>query len=279
MNPSRDFPDAQKAVVHARALADVTRTPLAGFCVLAAGLVASLLAPTAATWRWSVGLALALLVTPFLLPRMLPRRGLLAHRISLLLYLVNGLLLAIIAYREISRIAPLLPDEWPALQNGIPWVAPVFAALYYLLQFHAWKERLLRLPEVRKALLEPPTKPVQEEIGALITDVLAAHPAEDTAWAEFRTVPASPRNWRLFLKLDSEVHGPWRVVFCPDYAIVVFRDGSRAEAVKRRSLKIVAEDPAPGAKSIQCLLRWNDHLHEGLIAPEHFQRIQSWNNG
>ena len=279
MNPSLDFPDAQKAVVHARALSDVEHAPLAGFMVLAVCTLLSLCAPESATWRWSLGVAAVLLVTPILVALLLPRRGLLVYRLSSLLYLLNGLLLAVIGYREISRIAPLLPEEWPALQTGIPWIAPLFSALYYLLQFHGWKERILRLPEVKKALADPPSEPARQEVHTLIAGSLAHHPLDGIEWAEFRTVPASLRNWRLFLKLDPEVHGPWRVVFGPEYAIVVSREGRRAEAVKRGALKIVAEDPTPGAKTIQCLLRWNSHLHEGRITPEHFSKIQAWNKG
>ena len=277
MSSALEFPDALKSVAYARALAEVEKAPLAGFLVLLVGTVVSIFAPRTADWRLSLGIAMGLVLAPPFLTLALPRRGLLAYRLSLVLFLANGGLIAIIGYREIGRIVSILGDEFPLVQAWGPWVAPLFSALYYVLQFHGWKERLLRLPAIREVLADPPPEAARREIRELLSSVLAKIPGGDQNWAEFRTVSAGPRNWRLFLKLDPEIHGTWRAAFCPEYAVVVFRDGSRAEAVKRHSLKIVAEDPSPGTKTIQCLLRWNNHLHEGRITPDHFYRIQAWN--
>lgn len=267
-----EYPDALKAVAFSRATLEVERASIAGCLILLAGTLVSLFLPPDATWRWSLGIAAGLVLFPLPLSWILPRRGLLLFRFSLLFYLLNGVLLAIIGYREISRVAPLLLNVFPVVQVWGPWMAPLFSALYYVLQFHQWKERLLRLPVVREVLSDPPPVEARQQIQGLL-----AHDSEGKDWAEFRTVPASPKNWRLFLKLDPQIHGFWRVVLTDEFAIVVFNDGSRAEAVKRGSLKIVAEDPSPGARTIQCLVRWNQHLHEGRITLDHFYRIQGWN--
>jgi hypothetical protein len=269
-----EYPDALKATAFSRASMEVEQTPIAGFLVLLAGAAVSVFLPPSATWRWSLWIAAGLVLLPFPLSWLLPRRGLLLFRLSLLFYLLNGPLLAIIGYREISRVVPLLLNDFPIVQVWSPWVAPLFSALYYVLQFHPWKERLLRLPIVKDVLSGPPPTEALQEIAMMLSQAIAGR---GTEWAEFRTVPASPKNWRLFLKLDPQIHGFWRVAFSQEFAIVVFRDGSRMEAVKRGALKIVAEDPSPGARTIQCLLRWNQHLHEGRIRPDHFYRIQAWN--
>jgi len=278
--PPLSFQDAEKAVAHARAKRDAEHAPLAGFIALALAALLSFAAPALATWRWSLAIAMILILVPAPLGRVMPRRGLRSYRFSLLSYPLNGLLLAVVAYREIGRIAPLLPEEWGLLQAVIPWTAPLFAALYYLLQYHGWRDRLFRLTDMKRCLQDVPSDAARSEIEHAFSKPMAAAP-EGTLppWAEFRTVPATLKNWRLFLKLDPEVHGPWYALFESEYAIVVTRDGRRAEAVKRGGLRIVAEDPSPGARTIQCLLRWNQHLYEGRIAPEHFYRIQAWNKG
>ena len=42
---------------------------------------------------------------------------------------------------------------------------------------------------------------------------------------------------------------------------------------------MATDELKPGAKQVLCLARWNQHLKEGRILPEHFIRIREWNAG
>ena len=264
-----------------RALREVRRAPIAGFLVLLAWLLVSLWVHDRA---WVLAFALgAVLVAWGLtgpLARLLPERNRLGHGLSLAAYPLNIAMLALIVLRATSGIVWDLPEPWASLDGPARWLALVPALAYGVLQFLPWRDRLRHAGKIRQALSES----VPELLAEAMHDLLRGGPSKpeedsESTEVEFRTVPASPKNLRRYLRLDARRHGVWRAVLLPQGAIVCFRDGSRAEAVPRGSFKIVAEDPSPGVSTIQCLVRWNQHLHEGRIAPEDFYRLQAWNRG
>ncbi|HNX93577.1 MAG TPA: hypothetical protein PKL14_00320 [Holophaga sp.] len=279
MNSETSFPDLQCAVARERALREVRHAPIAGFLILLAWLLVSL---WVRDWAWALGLGAAAaawgLTGP--LARLLPERNRLGHALSLVAYPLNIAMLALIAFCATRGIVWDLPEPWASLDGSAQWLALAPALAYGVLQFLPWRDRIRHAGKIRQALSESVSEPLAEAVQALMRGG-PSKPGDgsEPTEVEFRTVPASPKNLRRYLRLDARRHGVWRVVLLPQGAIVCFRDGSRAEAVPRGSFKIVAEDPSPGASTIQCLVRWNQHLHEGRIAPEDFYRLQAWNRG
>jgi len=92
-------------------------------------------------------------------------------------------------------------------------------------------------------------------------------------------VPASARNLKLFLKLDTARHGVWRVAFSDEYALVVFQDGTGCEAVAPGGIQLAVDSaPRAGERDRLILVRWNEHFHEGRILPDDLLKIQAWNS-
>jgi hypothetical protein len=218
-----------------------------------------------------------LILGPWLLDRILPARNAAMLRVSILAYPINILLLAFIAYREFWRVDLPYLEDVPQLSNALDWTAPLIPFVYAYLQFPGWLRRIRLLPQLKAMATLPPEPLVLREVEEQAALALQGKASADGPPAQFRTISATPKNWRLFLKPDLFRHGLWKVGFAPGYAVVVFEDGGRVEAVKRGGLRMVAADPEEGATMVSCLVRWNEHLHEGMVDVGSFKGIQGWN--
>jgi hypothetical protein len=207
----------------------------------------------------------------------MPKGNLFTYRIAILAYPIEGLLLGFIAFMEIWKVMPLDVPALPTLNTVFPWLSVLFPVFYYVQQFPDWQRRIQRQGLHAEQLAKPAPAEFVMQIEELLAPVLDRSPTYEDAWAEFTTVPATPKNWKLYLQLDAESHGVWRVAFNGPWALVAFVDGTRVEVVKRRDLKIVADDPQPGRRKALCLLRWNKNLFEGRITHDNFLKIHAWN--
>lgn len=271
--------DASKATVHLRAKAEVAHANLGTLLglILAAAL-AALSAPSGA-WQAHVAIVAALVVLPWGLRLFWPKglADLMVYRLSLVAFPINVLLLGFTTYLVSGYLPRVQSELFPAARFLFPALALALPLGYLLAQLPEWKMRLKTYPAVRDSFIWPPAPEAVEELEELLAPALAAAPGKHDAWAEFRTVRATPRNLKLFLKLDFEEHGHWRVAFSEDYALVVFHDGRRCEAVKRGGFSLAADrDSAPGVREKLCLIRWNEHFHEGRIALDDLLKVQSW---
>jgi hypothetical protein len=270
--------DARRAADHLRAKAETERSGPAALLVLLAGAVVAARMPDDAGLLRHGGLLVFLAVGPFLVARMLPKGNLMSFRLSLATYPFSVVLLALIAWLEASRIPPFQMEDVPQVRWLFPALAMAVPVFYAVIQFASWIRRVQLYPEIRRALAAAPPAQALGEVAALVAQATSTEPPMDAPWAEFRTVPARPGNWRAFLKLDTEEHGAWRVAFADGWAIVVFKDGRRCEAVLRGGIRVVVDDDArPGSRHQMCLLRWNAHLNEGRITQGDFQKILAWN--
>lgn len=268
---------ARIAANHLRALTEVQRsqpTLLVTLLLIAAACAAG---EDQGGWIWLAALISLLIVLPFLLDRALPKGNLLSYRLGIAAYPMNAFLLGFIVLLEVGKLPPIDLEDLPRLGWLYPALAMIVPLVYLVHQFPAWKRRLKGYPSVLQALREPGDPAVLEEVRGLAGHASANEPSGASPWAEFRTVPAAPSNWKQYLRLDVERHGLWRVVFAQDYALVIAKDGSGLESVPKGGLRIAADDPVPGGKPFLCLVRWNAHLHEGRIREGSLQRIQDWN--
>ncbi len=270
--------DASRAADHLRARAEVERESLGTMLALMAASVLVARMPEQGGLHWHGGLAALMILGPPLLSRLLPKGNLLTYRVGLAAYPYNTLMLAFIAWMEAERIPVIHVEELPQLRWLFPVLALALPVTYAILRFPDWIRRVQLLPQIRKALASVPPVAALGEVSALIAQATSSEPTEDAPWAEVRTVPARPANWRAFLRLDVEEHGAWRVAFGEAWAIVVFKDGRRCEAVPRGGLRIVVDDEAhPGSRHLLCVVRWNAHLHEGRITQGDFLKVSTWN--
>lgn len=272
------FEDAVPAADYLRSKTEVQRTHLGGLVTLAIGAICSFCFPRQASIPWFLFLLFLLVLGPLVLPRLMPKGNLTTYRIAILAYPIEGLLLGFIAFMEIWKILPLDLPELPNVNSVLPWLSVIFPFLYYVSQFPNFKRRLKRLKLHSDQLAHPAPLDQVQQLEELLQPVLGPSPRYDDPWAEFKTVPATIKNWKLFLQLDAEHHGDWRVAFNGLWALVVFEDGTRMEVVKRGELKIVADDPQPGKRKSLCLIRWNTHLFEGRILHDNFLKIRAWNS-
>ncbi|MDE3033855.1 MAG: hypothetical protein KGI56_09340 [Acidobacteriota bacterium] len=233
----------------------------------------------ACSWPAHACLLAGLVFGPWLL-RAIPLRGNLAlFRLELVAFPVNGLLLGFIAVMEAGRLPRIQVEGIPAMRWLFPLLSLLLPAGYLLLGLADWVRRLRLAGWIRDTLAVPPVDAYQEEPRALIAAALAAPPARHDPWAQFRTVPASPRNLKLCFKLDTARHGLWRAAFSDDYALVVFHDGTGCEAVPPGGIHLAVDDaPRPGERERMILVRWNAHFHEGRILRDDQLKIQAWNS-
>lgn len=271
------FEDARTAADYVRARTEVEQAPVAGFLALLCVGAVVWLAPHTTNLYWCGGLVAALSILPFVLKRLLPKRNLMAFRLALAAYPVNALLLTFITFMELWRADPFPVEDFPALGLLFPWVGFLVPGVYAVLQFPHWFRRLALYPALVRTLAQAPPIADLGEVSGLIAEAVSAEPSMEASWAEFKSVPATPSNWKLFLRLDTQEHGVWRVAFAPAYALVLFGNGKLVEAVPKGGLKLVSDDPKPGSKAALCLIRWNAHLMEGRITPENFLKIKAWN--
>lgn len=269
--------EAVPATDYLRSQTEVQHTHLGSLLTLFIGAVCSYAFPRKASVPWFLFLLLLLVLGPLVLPRLMPKGNLLTYRIAILAYPVEGLLLGFIAFMEIWKVMPLDIPGLPTINAVFPWLSVLFPVFYYVQQFPNWRRRIQRQSLHAEQLAKPaPTEHVMQ-IEELLAPALGHSPTFEDAWAEFTTVPATLKNWRLYLQLDAEYHGVWRVSFNGPWALVAFVDGTRVEVVKRGELKTVADDPQPGRRKALCLLRWNKNLFEGRITHDNFLKIHAWN--
>lgn len=271
------FDDVRKAAEHLRLRHETRRAPLAGLIVLLFAAAASWAYRRPDARWWTPGLVLALALGPWLLDKVLPPRHAGFLRLSLAAYPLNILLLAFIAYREFWRVDIPMLEEVPQLDRAMDWIAPLVPFVYAYLQLPGWLARIRLLPALKAMATLPPDPLAVKEVEDLAGKAVRDQPSGFGNAARFRTVPATPSNWQLFLKPDLRRHGLWKVGFMPTYAVVCFEDGGRLEAVKRGSLRMAAEDVKEGGADATCLVRWNENLCEGRVDPDSLKRIQGWN--
>ena len=268
---------ARTAADHLRAKAEVSQSKPALLVTLLLASTACALGEDQSGWVWIGGLVAGLLLLPLLLRAALPTGNLFTYRLGLVGYFLNAFLLGFIAFLEAGKLPPVDLEDLPPMGWLYPALAMIIPLLYLVQQFPGWRRRLKAYPSVLKDLQVAGSPEVIEEVRHLAGLGLSKEASASSPWAEFRTLPAAPGNWKLFLRLDVERHGLWRVVFAQDYALVMAKDGTALEAVPKGGLRIAADDPIPGGKPFLCLVRWNAHLHEGRIREGSLQRIQAWN--
>ncbi len=269
--------EAVPATDYLRSQTEVQHTHFGGLLTLAVAAVCSYAFPSKASVPWFLFLLLLLVLGPLVLPGLMPKGNLLTYRIAILAYPIEGLLLGFIAYMEIWKVMPLDVPGLPTLNALFPWLAVLFPVFYYMYHFPSWRLRIQHQNLHAEQLAGPAPADHVAQIEELLAPALSHSPTYEEPWAEFTTVPATLKNWKLYLQLDAEYHGVWRVAFNGPWALVSFVDGTRVEVVKRGDLKIVADDPQPGRRRSLCLLRWNKNLFEGRITHDNFLKIHAWN--
>ena len=272
------FERAKMVADYLRAQAELHRASLG---TLAALLAAAMFAARMheSSWVSHAALIAGLLAGPWLL-RALPVKGNLAvYRLELAAFPLNALLLGLIVFLEASRLPAIEIEGVPAMRWFFPALSLLVPFGYLLLGFADWLRRLRLTGWIRGILAVPPVDAYLEGPEQLIKAALAAPPGTGDPWAQFRTVPASAKNLKLFFKLDTARHGFWRVAFGDDYALVVFHDGTGCEAVAPGGVSLAVDDaPRPGERERMILVRWNGHLHEGRILRDDLLKIQTWNS-
>ncbi|HET6331256.1 MAG TPA: hypothetical protein VFF76_10770 [Holophagaceae bacterium] len=233
----------------------------------------------ASSWFAHAALIAALLIGPWLLRMLSPKGNLAVFRLELGAFPLNALLLGFIVFMEASRLPRIEIEGVPAMRWFFPALSLLVPFGYLLLGFADWLRRLRLTDWIRGVLAVPPVDAYQEEPRALIEAALRAAPGTSDPWAQFRTVPASAKNLKLFFKLDTARHGFWRAAFADDYALVVFHDGTGCEAVAPGGVSLAVDDaPRPGERERMILVRWNNHFHEGRILRDDLLKIQTWNS-
>lgn len=270
---------ARMVADYLRARAEVRRASLA---TLAALLVVAAFAArmgAGASWAAHAALLAGLLLGPRLL-KALPFKGNLSiYRLELAAFPLNVLLLGFVAFLEAKRLPRLEVPGVPAMRWLFPALSLMLPLGYLLAGLADWLRRLKQTAWIRGILAIPPVDAYLEEPAALAAQAASRAPGRADAWAQFRTVPASARNLKLFLRLDTARHGLFRVAFSDEFALVLFQDGSGCEAVAPGGIQLAVDDAArPGERERMILVRWNAHFQEGRILPDDLLKIQAWNS-
>ena len=273
------FERARMVADYLRAEAEVRRASLGTLAAfLAAALLAAHMGPGLALGQRAAMVAV-LCAGPFLL-RAVPLKGnLTILRLELVAFPLNALLLGFIVFIEASRLPRIEMEGVPAVRGLFPGLS-LFIPLAYLVAGGAdWWRKVKALGSLRDTLAVAPVEAYREEPEALMREALGKEPGRGDAWSQFRTVPASARNLKLFFRLDTTRHGLWRVAFSDEYALVVFHDGTGCEAVAPGGVQLAVDDaPRAGERERMILVRWNDHFHEGRVLPDDLLKIQTWNS-
>jgi hypothetical protein len=274
-----NFERARMVADYFRAEAEVRRATLGTLIAL---LVAAIFAArlwNSSSWISHAWLLAGLLIGPWLLRALSPKGNLPIFRLELIAFPLNALLMGFIVFMEASRLPSIEMESLPAMRWFFPALSLLVPLGYLLLGFADWWRRLKLTGWIRDTLAVPPVDAYQEGPRGQIEEALAAAPATGDAWAQYRTVPASARNLKLFFKLDTARHGFWRVAFGDDFALVVFHDGTGCEAVAPGGISLAVDDaPRPGERERMILVRWNGHFHEGRILRDDLLKIQTWNS-
>lgn len=268
------FEQARAAADHLRARSELESSRPAALVALGCALLVSTLHDGPRSGLWLGGMALGLMVAVWGLKRLLPRGNRLTYGLSLPALGLNAFLLGVLVQVELARW-PLLDLPDVPLLKGVPTVAALGAALTSVfLSLPAWIRRWQHQGEVQRFLAQPEPPAHLGLIEAAVRELRRGQTTPASGGITFRTVPADPRNLRRFLRLDLTVHGSWRVLLHPRWALVIAADGSRAEAVPRGGLRLVTDDLTE--PWTLCLIRWNAQFHEGRIAPDHARALLAW---
>ncbi len=273
------FERAQRVADHLWAKAELREARPAGFLVLLVLTLLSARYPTHTSGVWVGGMGTAMVLGPWLLRMILPSGSLLAYRLSALILALNTLMLGFVAFMETVKLPALEVEELPQMRWFFQALSLLIPLGYLLVQAPAAVRRMRLAFRVSEALPDPVDSEAMDEVTRALGQALGRSSNAEDSWAEFETVPASPRNLKAFLRPDFEKHGLWRVAMGKTWAVVVHRDGSRAEAVRVGGLKLVSDDPKPGTRKVLCLVRWNSNLREGRIAWDQRLKLQAWNAG
>lgn len=273
------FEQAQTVADHLRARAEVHQAKPVGLVLLGTLSILSLVFREAAGPTWFAFYAMALLAGPFALRLLLPGGTRYTYRLSLVSPILNAILLAFICYLEIAKLPPLELTDLPTLQRLIPGLALVLPALYLAASFPWWLRHWTQQAEVLHSLGQPMPPEGLDRIELAVRSMLNQEPGPEDPVAVFRTVPPNPKDLKRFLRPDFTRHGEWRVLLQPDWALIIAADGTRSEAVARGSLRLVTDDLENQGRRILCLVRWNQHLHEGRIEPKHARVLLAWIKG
>ncbi|HXC17861.1 MAG TPA: hypothetical protein VNV60_10515 [Holophagaceae bacterium] len=270
---------ARMVADYLRAQAELRRASLGTLAALLVVTVFAARMPESASWISHAALISGLLIGPWLLRTLSPKGNLAVYRLELAAFPLNALLLGLIVFMEASRLPRIEIEGVPAMRWFFPALSLLVPFGYLLLGFADWLRRLRLAGWIRGILAVPPVDAYLEGPEELIEAALAAAPGTNDSWAQFRTVPASAKNAKLFFKLDTARHGFWRVAFADDYALVVFHDGTGCEAVAPGGVSLAVDDaPRPGERERMILVRWNGHFHEGRILRDDLLKIQAWNS-
>lgn len=270
---------ARMVADYLRARAEVRRASLATLLSLMALAIFAARMGAEAPWTHHVALLAGLIILPRLLKLLPLKGGLSIYRLELAAFPLNVLLLGLIGFLEADRLPRLEIPGYPAMRWLFPALSLMLPIGYLLAGFADWMRRLKQMDWIRDTLAIPPVEAYLEEPEGLMTQALSRAPERGDAWAQFRTVPASARNLKLFLRLDTARHGLLRAAFSDDYALVFFHDGSGCEAVAPGGVQLAVDDAArPGERERMILVRWNAHFHEGRILSDDLLKIQAWNS-
>ncbi|MBS1766180.1 MAG: hypothetical protein JST05_02080 [Acidobacteria bacterium] len=270
---------ARMVADYLRARAEVHRASLATIVSLTALSIFAARMGAEAPWTRHGALLSGLIILPFLL-RAVPIKGTFAiYRLELVAFPLNILLLGLIGFLEANRLPRLEIPGYPAMRWFFPALSLLLPLGYLVMGFSDWMRRAKQLGWIRDTLAIPPVEAYLEEPEGLVAQALSRAPGRGDAWAQFRTVPASARNLKLFLRLDTARHGWMRTAFSDEYALVFFHDGSGCEAVAPGGVQLAVDDAArPGERERMILVRWNAHFHEGRILSDDLLKIQAWNS-
>ena len=229
------------------------------------------------SWHVHAAILLAVIVVPWVLRALPFPGGLRMFRLELVSFPFNALILGFILFLEAYRLPLIEVEGVPAMRWLFPALSLLVAIAYLFVGFSDWLRRMKRVKWIENILAVPPIQGYLDAVDALLEPALNQAPRTGDAWAQFRTVPASARNLKLFLQLDTARHGIWRVAFDDDFALVALQDGSLCEAVAPGGIHLAVDDaPRPGERERMILIRWNEHLHEGRILRDDQLKIQSW---
>ena len=273
------FERAKMVADYLRAQAELRRASVGTLLALVVVAIFAARLDESSSWFAHALLIAGLLIGPWLLRMLSPKGNLAVYRLELAAFPLNALLLGLIVFLEASRLPMIEIEGVPAMRWFFPALSLLVPFGYLLLGFADWLRRLRLTGWIRGILAVPPVDAYLEGPEGLIEAALAAAPVTADAWAQFRTVPASAKNRKLFFKLDTARHGVWRVAFGDDYALVVFHDGTGCEAVPPGGVSLAVDDaPRPGERERMILVRWNGHFHEGRILRDDLLKIQTWNS-
>ncbi len=273
------FEQAQAVADLLRARAEVHQSKPVGLVLLGTLSILSLAFRETVGPTWFAFYASALVLGPFALRQLLPQGTRFTYRLGLLSPFLNTALLAVICALESAKLPPLEFAELPTLHRLILSLALVLPAVYLAAYFPWWIRHWAQRADVTRILDQPVPPDGLDPLESAVNDLLTKAPGPEDPAAVFRTVPPNPKDLKRFLRPDFTRHGEWRALLQPDWVLIIAADGTRAEAVARGNLRLVTDDLESQGRHVLCLVRWNQHLHEGRIETAHARKLLAWITG